>query len=208
MGPFSRWWSPSDDPAESRCGAKTCVTGVAVPPARSGLWLSAGGIRERQTVPEWIVHRHIVTAPWRLFYRRSGVPIVFCCKVPLKRFQIGRFDPHRRTGTSVTVMLGQMKNAAIFRDLHVERQVIFKAMLPIQFEAEKIEIELFRLRFVEDAQDGDGVSESHRGGFFDTFAHQDKGQLSDCPALRKNTRNSMGRVHREDLHAHRVEYRR
>lgn len=173
---------PGDDPAESRCCAKTFVTVVAVPPARSGLLLRAGGIRECQTVPERIVHRHVLTAPGRFFNLGSGISILLRYKFPLKHFQVIRLNPHRHAGTSVTVMLGQMKNAAIFRDLHVERQVIFKAMLPIQFEAEKIEIEFFRLRFIEDAQDRNGGSESHGGGFFDTFTHQGKGQMSDCPA--------------------------
>jgi hypothetical protein len=56
-----------------------------------------------------------------------------------------------RAGTAVA-MMPQMQNAAIFRDLHVERQVRFKAMLPIQSEAQEIEIEFLRLRFVEDAE--------------------------------------------------------
>ena len=48
---------------------------------------------------------------------------MFLSKLLLKGIQIGRFNPHGRAGISVTMMLGQMKNSAILRDLHVERQM-------------------------------------------------------------------------------------
>ena len=122
---------------------------------------------ERQSVSKGIGHRHVVTAPWCRFDGRPGVSILLRRKFSLKGFQTGRFDPHGRSGTAVAMMLGQMQNAAIFRDLHVERQVRFKAMLPIQSEAQEIEIEFLRLRFVEDAEDGDRCSQLHRSGLYD-----------------------------------------
>lgn len=108
-----------------------------------------------------------MTVPWGQVDGRPGVSILLRRKLPLEGVQTGRFDPHGRPGTAVAMMLGQMQNAAIFRDLHVERQVRFKAMLPIQSEAQEIEIEFLRLRFVEDAEDGDRCSQLHRSGLYD-----------------------------------------
>ncbi len=122
---------------------------------------------ERQSVPKGIGHRHVMTAPWGRVEGRPGISILLRRKLPLEGVQSGRFDPHGRSGTAVAMMLGQMQNAAIFRDLHVERQVRFKAVLPIQSEAQEIEIEFLRLRFVEDAEDGDRCSQLHGGGLYD-----------------------------------------
>lgn len=67
------------------------------------------------------------------------------------------------------MVLGQVKNAAIFRNLHVERPLRLKAMLPIQRETQEVEIEFLRFLFVEDAQNGDGRSQFHGGGLYDEF---------------------------------------
>ena len=89
---------------------------------------------ERQSVSKGISHRHVVTAPWCRFDGRPGVSILLRRKFSLKGFQTGRFDPHGCAGTAVAMMLGQMQNAAIFRDLHVERYPFFEAVFPVQPE--------------------------------------------------------------------------
>ena len=137
--------------------------------SHSSLWLSVEILGERQSISKGIGHRHVVTAPWHRFYGWLGVSILLRRKLPLKSVQIGRFDPHGRAGTAVAMMFRQMKNAAILRDLHVEREMRLKAMLPIQPETQEVEIEFLRPRFVEYAQDGDGCSQLHGSGLYDEF---------------------------------------
>jgi hypothetical protein len=69
-----------------------------LPPARSGLALSVDGVCERQTVPERIVHRHVLTAPGRFYDLGSGISILLRYTLPLQRSQIIRFNPQRRAG--------------------------------------------------------------------------------------------------------------
>lgn len=55
----------------------------------------------------------------------------------------------------------QMKNTAIFRNLHIQGHAICKTMLPINRETEKIYIKLFRFCFIKDAQDRCCPSKTH-----------------------------------------------
>ncbi|MOA67617.1 hypothetical protein D3C78_1948730 [compost metagenome] len=48
-------------------------------------------------------------------------------------------------------------------DLRVQRQVRAEAMLPVEGEAEEVEVERFGLVDAEDAQHGDGGGEVHQG---------------------------------------------
>ena len=47
-------------------------------------------------------------------------------------------------------MLGQVQDARILRDLHVQGKAGLEAVLPVDVEAEEVHIELLRLRLVED----------------------------------------------------------
>src|SRR5262249_33865066 len=71
-------------------------------------------------------------------------------------------------------MLAQVQDQAAARDLPVERSVVIEAMLPIEREAEKSEIELVRLGDVEDAQDRRDLEE------FDRIGHQSFHLLERC----------------------------
>ena len=53
----------------------------------------------------------------------------------------------------VARMLAQMQLQPAARDLHVERQIGFEAMLPIHFHAQEPEIVFARLVDIEDAED-------------------------------------------------------
>lgn len=68
-------------------------------------------------------------------------------------------NEHRRSGAGVAVMLAQVQLEPRSGDLHVEREVVAEAMLPVDGEAEEADIELLRLLDREDAQDGDRVFE-------------------------------------------------
>jgi hypothetical protein len=46
-----------------------------------------------------------------------------------------------------------MQHAAVPGDLQVQRQRRLEAVLPVDLEAEEVDVELARLRFIEDAQD-------------------------------------------------------
>ncbi len=54
-----------------------------------------------------------------------------------------------------------MEDAVVFGDLQVEGEVGGKAVFPVDFEAEVVDIEFFGFGFVEDAENGCGVAEVH-----------------------------------------------
>src|SRR4051812_25100870 len=54
-----------------------------------------------------------------------------------------------------------MEDAIVLRHLHVERQVGLKPMLPIDLEAEELDVKLTGLGFVEDPQDRRDSSKFH-----------------------------------------------
>jgi hypothetical protein len=70
-------------------------------------------------------------------------------------------DANVRTRRAVAVVLGEVEHAVAPRDLHVDRRVWLEAVLPVDPEAEPIDVEGARLRLIEDAQDGDGRGEVH-----------------------------------------------
>jgi hypothetical protein len=55
-----------------------------------------------------------------------------------------------------------MKNKVSARDLHIQRGVWFEAMLPVDGESEKADVELLGFRFVENSEDGDHAVEDDR----------------------------------------------
>lgn len=44
------------------------------------------------------------------------------------------FNPHGRAGAAIAVVFGQVKDAAIARDLQVERQARLEAVIPVDLE--------------------------------------------------------------------------
>jgi len=48
-------------------------------------------------------------------------------------------------------------------DLHVKRKAVLEPMLPIEGEAEKIQVEFPRLRFIENPPDGNAALKDHYG---------------------------------------------
>src|SRR5262249_18055181 len=59
------------------------------------------------------------------------------------------------------MMFAQMNHQPVARDLHVDRSTRLEAMLPINLEAEKIQVKLTRLVGREDAKDRNGALELH-----------------------------------------------
>jgi hypothetical protein len=57
------------------------------------------------------------------------------------------------------MMLGQVQHQSGPRNLDVRRGVLLEVVFPIDVEAEKAKVEVFRLRHVEDAQDRDRLLE-------------------------------------------------
>ncbi|MNH26436.1 hypothetical protein D3C79_864910 [compost metagenome] len=76
-------------------------------------------------------------------------------------------------------MLAQVQDQAVAMDLRIQRQVRAEAVLPVQGEAEEIEVELLGLFDRENAQDGDGRGERH-GGSLAVGGTQVDCQSTDC----------------------------
>jgi hypothetical protein len=74
-------------------------------------------------------------------------------------FEAPNPEEDRGAGAAVPVMLGQMQYAAVARNLHVKRGVLIEAVLPIDFEAEEIDVKLFCLFDAEDAENRNGLEE-------------------------------------------------
>src|SRR5690606_10879366 len=61
-----------------------------------------------------------------------------------------------RAGRGVAMVLRNVQGCTVAAHLHIERQLRLEAVLPVDREPEKAEIELPRLRLIEAAKDGDG----------------------------------------------------
>ena len=57
-------------------------------------------------------------------------------------------------GAGVAVVLGEVQLQPGTRHLRIEREVVAEAVLPIDREAEEVDVEFFGFSDVEDAQDG------------------------------------------------------
>lgn len=73
------------------------------------------------------------------------------------------FDAQRGAGTGVAMMFGNVQDAIVFGNLHVERRIWFEAMLPIHFESQKGDVEFFGFRFIKAANYGNWMGEFHWG---------------------------------------------
>ncbi len=62
------------------------------------------------------------------------------------------------------MMFAEMQDAAVARDLGVERRIVAEAVFPLNLEAQKSDIEFVRLGDVEDAQDGSDSAECRHDG--------------------------------------------
>jgi hypothetical protein len=65
----------------------------------------------------------------------------------MKRVDIAGLYANRRAGSTVAVVVRKVKQAFVFRHLHVQRSAGLEPVLPIDREAEEIHVELTRLRF-------------------------------------------------------------
>jgi len=54
-----------------------------------------------------------------------------------------------------------MENTAVSRDLHVQGQIALEPMLPVDLEAQKVDVELLRLCFVEDPENWRRPAKTH-----------------------------------------------
>src|SRR6266545_1529771 len=62
-------------------------------------------------------------------------------------------NPPRRTRTAVAMVLGQVQDAPVVGDLHVQGKAGLEAVFPADLEAEEVHVELPRLGFVENPKD-------------------------------------------------------
>src|SRR5690606_27904362 len=74
-------------------------------------------------------------------------------------------NSHGRARRAIAVMTGEMQEACAARDLRIQREVVAEPVLPVGPEAEIVEIELARLRLVENAENGNGSGKGH-GAFY------------------------------------------
>src|ERR1700733_4357339 len=59
----------------------------------------------------------------------------------------------RASRRPISVVLREMQNQAIARNLHVKRGIVIEAMLPVEMKSQIVEVKLARLFDGEDAQD-------------------------------------------------------
>src|SRR5262249_13543566 len=125
--------------------------------AKSG----ADAVCKRQSIAERILNGHFARAPRHLFDARSVVLIALPDELRMERIELGRLDSKSAARAAVAVVLGQVQDAAVLRDLHIEREPGFEPVFPIDLEAEKVHIELFRLGLVKNAKDRSCLAEAH-----------------------------------------------
>src|SRR4051812_40111593 len=93
---------------------------------------------------------------------RSQVLVVLRRKLPVELLDARHPDEDGRAGAAVAVMLRQVQHQAVPGHLHVSRGVLLEVVVPIDGEAEVIDVELLRLPHAEDAQDRDRPLERYR----------------------------------------------
>jgi hypothetical protein len=81
--------------------------------------LRALDVREYQSVAEWIGDGHVVAPRLRLD-TRPRILVALLRQLLMKRGQATGLDPQRRTRTGVAVMLRQVKDTTVSRDLQVQ----------------------------------------------------------------------------------------
>lgn len=59
------------------------------------------------------------------------------------------------------MMLGEMQDALMFGNLHIQRQVRLKTVFPINSKAKKSDVELPRFGLIKDAEDWNRPSKRH-----------------------------------------------
>jgi hypothetical protein len=72
----------------------------------------------------------------------------------MERLDALHHHPNLRTRTAIAMMLAEMQQQAAARHLAIERKARIKAMVEVDRETKKAQIEFIRLRDIEDAQDG------------------------------------------------------
>src|SRR5690606_36957348 len=101
---------------------------------------SGGFLEEHQPVPEWIGHSQFPSAPRRILQTRARETILRIRQPAMEIRQCVRPDPQRRARAAVPMMLAQVDHAVAERDLHIERQVVREAMLPVDAKAEEADV--------------------------------------------------------------------
>ena len=83
---------------------------------------------------------------------RLIVSVVFRGQFIVKFLRTFNRDQHFAAGAAIAVVLGEMQDQFAARNLHVEREIVTKAMLPIDLKTEPIDIKFPRLFIVKDAK--------------------------------------------------------
>ena len=79
----------------------------------------------------------------------------------MKRFELVDADPDGTARRAIAVVLADVQHAVAARDLHVQRHAGLEAMLPVDLEAEPVDVELAGLAFVEAPQDRNDRVKAH-----------------------------------------------
>jgi hypothetical protein len=140
-------------------------------------------VAENEAVAEGIGDAH-VAAPGLFDDAGARVFIFFGEELLLIGVKAFDFDAQRGAGTGVTMMFGNVQDAIVFGNLHVERSICFEAMLPIHIEAEEGDVEFLGFGLIKAANYRNWMGEFHRGSLACGGKTQDKS---------KSWRNEIGR---------------
>ena len=110
---------------------------------------------ENQLIPKGIDKRHFLHPPRGLLATpRHRILAVLCRKCLAESANIGSWNSNLRDGRAVAMMLGKVKRTPRKRDTEVQRKVLPKAMLEVDFKTKKIDVETTSLHFIEAAENG------------------------------------------------------
>src|SRR5581483_10077132 len=130
-------------------------------PAASGRRI---GLRKGDAVAGRIDNRELGAAPLGPHQTGPAVLVVLRDQLVVQADDAADVDPDVGAGRGVAMMLGDVQEHPLAAHLHVERQVGLEAVLPVDREAEKAEVEFASLGLVEAPQDRNGakVLKRHR----------------------------------------------
>ena len=118
-------------------------------------------LAESNPVAEWIDDCETQNTPRRSLQPRTVVFVVPGGNLAVKCFNTISVDYDLGSGTAIAVMLAEMQNQIVSRDLHIDRRVLFELVLPIDGEPEPLDIEFLSLSQIENAKDWDSLFAQH-----------------------------------------------
>ena len=87
------------------------------------------GLSKRDLVPKWIPNRHLQhSRSVALLQSRSGKLVLFAQELLVVFLDACHHDPYVAARAGITVVLAEVENQSISRDLAVEGKVVFETM--------------------------------------------------------------------------------